>query len=59
MLWATVVIGDCMIPGDLFVYALMLLNAGAALSYAAQGLYIKAFYWTCVLGLNWCLVKMS
>ena len=48
-----------MIPGDLFVYALMLLNAGAALSYAAQGLYVKALYWTAVLVLNWCLVKMQ
>ena len=48
-----------MIPGDLFVYALMLLNAGAALSYAAQGYWVKAFYWTCVVGLNWCLVRMQ
>ena len=48
-----------MIAGDLFVYVLMLLNLGAALSYAAQGYYVKGFYWACVLGLNWCLLRMQ
>ena len=48
-----------MIAGDLFVYALMLLNLGAALSYAAQGVYVKAIYWCAVLVLNGCLVKMQ
>ena len=48
-----------MIGGDLFVYTLMLLNLGAALSYAAQGLYVKALYWAAVLVLNGCLVKMQ
>lgn len=33
-----------MIAGDIFVYCLMLLNLGAALSYAAQGVYVKALY---------------
>lgn len=50
---------EAMIAGDLFVYTLMLLNAGAALSYAAQGVYVKALYWTAVLVLNGCLVKMQ
>ena len=48
-----------MVAGDAFVYLLMLLNLGAALSYAAQGYWVKAFYWTCVVGLNWCLVRMQ
>ena len=48
-----------MVAGDWFVVCLMLLNAGAALSYAAQGYWVKAFYWTCVVGLNWCLVRMQ
>ena len=48
-----------MIAGDLFVYVLMLLNLGAALSYAAQGLYVKAIYWSAVFILNGCLVKMQ
>ena len=48
-----------MIAGDIFVYCLMLLNAGAAISYAAQGYYVKALYWTAVLVLNGCLVKMQ
>ena len=48
-----------MIPGDLFVYCLMLFNLGAALSYAVQGLYVKAVYWCAVLVLNGCLVKMQ
>ena len=48
-----------MVAGDAFVYLLMLLNLGAALSYAAQGLYVKAVYWAAVLVLNGCLVKMQ
>ena len=48
-----------MIAGDYFVVCLMLLNLGAALSYAAQGLYVKAIYWCAVLVLNGCLVKMQ
>ena len=48
-----------MIAGDLFVYTLMLLNLGAALTYAAQGYYVKAIYWCAVLVLNGCLVKMQ
>ena len=48
-----------MIAGDYFVVCLMVLNAGAALSYAAQGLYVKAVYWTAVLVLNGCLVRMQ
>lgn len=45
--------------GDYFVYALMTLNAGAAVTYGWQGHWIKAFYWCCVIGLNFALVKMK
>lgn len=44
--------------GDWFVYALMTLNAGAMLTYGWQGAYVKAFYWLCVIGLNWSILRM-
>lgn len=45
--------------GDLFVYLLMILNAGAMVFYALDGLYVKAFYWLCVIGLNWSILRMK
>lgn len=45
--------------GDYFVYGLMTLNAGAMVFYALDGLYIKAFYWLCVIGLNYSLLRMK
>ena len=45
--------------GDLFVWGLMTLNAGAAIFYAWDGLYVKAFYWCCVIGLNYSLLRMK
>lgn len=45
--------------GDLFVYALIALNAGACLFYALGGQYTKSFYWLCVIGLNWALLRMK
>lgn len=45
--------------GDLFVYALIALNAGACLFYLAEGQGVKALYWACVIGLNVCLLKMK
>jgi hypothetical protein len=45
--------------GDLFVYALMTLNAGACVWYALDGLWVKAFYWLCVIGLNWSLLRLK
>lgn len=45
--------------GDWFVYGLICLNAGAAVFYAWEGLYVKAFYWVCVIGLNCSLLKMK
>ena len=44
--------------GDWFVYGLMTLNAGAMLTYGWQGAYTKAFYWLCVIGLNWSILRM-
>jgi hypothetical protein len=45
--------------GDLFVYALIALNAGAMLTYGWQGVWNKAFYWLCVIGLNYSLLRMK
>lgn len=45
--------------GDLFVYLLISLNVGAAMFYAWDGLWVKAGYWVCVVGLNFCLLKMK
>ena len=45
--------------GDWFVYALIALNAGACVTYAWSGVYLKAFYWLCVIGLNYSLLKMK
>lgn len=45
--------------GDVFVYGLILLNAGACLFYAWEGLWVKSAYWLCVIGLNYCLLRMK
>jgi hypothetical protein len=45
--------------GDWFVYGLMALNTGAMVFYAWEGLYTKAFYWLCVIGLNYSLLRMK
>lgn len=45
--------------GDYFVYALIALNFGACVAYVWQGVWVKAFYWLCVVGLNWCLLQMK
>jgi len=45
--------------GDLFVYGLIAMNLCAAIYYAYDGLWIKAFYWLCVIGLNASLLKMK
>lgn len=45
--------------GDLFVYALMTLNAGASAFYAWEGKAIKAVYWIAVLALNYCVLRMK
>jgi|CXWL01.1.fsa_nt_gi hypothetical protein len=45
--------------GDYFVYALVALNAGACVTYAASGAYTKAFYWLCVIGLNLSLLRLK
>ena len=45
--------------GDWFVYALISLNLGACAFYAWEGVYVKAFYWLCVVGLNWALLRMK
>ena len=45
--------------GDYFVLALMTLNAGACVTYAWQGHWMKAFYWLCVIGLNFSLLKFK
>lgn len=45
--------------GDYFVYGLITLNAGAMVFYALDGLYMKAFYWLCVIGLNWSILRMK
>lgn len=45
--------------GDLFVYALMTLNAGAALSYAWEGAWWKVVYWCAVVVLNLSLLKLK
>lgn len=44
--------------GDYFVVVLMSLNLCAAVAYAWQGFYRVAFYWSCVTGINWCLLKL-
>ena len=48
-----------MLNGDWFVYGLITLNAGAAIGYGWQGNWIKAFYWCCVIGLNYALLRMK
>ena len=45
--------------GDWFVYALMTLSAGAMVTYGAQGLWVKSFYWLCVIGLNFSILRMK
>jgi hypothetical protein len=45
--------------GDWFVYGLITLNAGAMVFYAWDGLWNKAFYWLCVIGLNYSLLRMK
>jgi hypothetical protein len=49
--------GEGEVMGDWFVYGLITLNAGAMVFYALDGLYMKAFYWACVIGLNVCVLK--
>ena len=43
--------------GDYFIYTLMSLNAGASVTYAWQGHYIKALYWVSALLLNFCVLR--
>lgn len=45
--------------GDYFVYALIVLNTGAMVSYGWQGLWLKSFYWLCVVGLNLSLLRLK
>ena len=45
--------------GDWFVYGLMTLNFGAMVFYAYDGLWNKAFYWLCVIGLNFSILRMK
>ena len=45
--------------GDVFVYGLIVMNAGACLFYLAEGAVVKAFYWLCVIGLNYCVLRMK
>jgi len=45
--------------GDWFVYGLITLNAGAMVAYGWQGLYMKSFYWLCVIGLNFSIMRMK
>lgn len=45
--------------GDWFVYALICLNAGAMVTYAWGGNLNKAFYWLCVIGLNYSILRMK
>ena len=45
--------------GDWFVYALMTLNAGAMVFYGFEGHWNKSFYWLCVIGLNWSILRMK
>jgi hypothetical protein len=47
------------VSGDYFVMGLITLNAGAAVFYAWEGLYTKTFYWLCVIGLNYCILRMK
>lgn len=44
--------------GDWFVYALMALNAGAMIFYGFEGHWNKSFYWLCVIGLNYSILRM-
>ena len=45
--------------GDTFVYVLMSLNAGASVTYAWQGQWVKSLYWVAALLLNFCVLKMK
>ena len=45
--------------GDLSVYGLMSLNAGACLFYAWEGAGYKALYWASVIVLNFSLLKLK
>lgn len=45
--------------GDYFVYALMTLNAGAMVCYGLEGQWNKSFYWLCVIGLNYSILRMK
>jgi hypothetical protein len=45
--------------GDYFVLTLMALNLGACVAYAWQGAWIRAFYWLCVIGLNYSLLRLK
>lgn len=44
--------------GDWIVMLSMLLNLSAAGLYLYQGFYRNTFYWCCVAGINWCLLKL-
>ena len=44
---------------DWFIYTLMALNAGACLFYAIEGFWVKSFYWLCVIGLNFCILRLK
>jgi hypothetical protein len=41
-----------------FVYLMMTLNACASIAYVWQGDWVKALYWACAFGLNFCVVQM-
>lgn len=45
--------------GDYFIYALITLNLGAMVSYGWQGHWSRAFYWLCVVGLNYSLLRLK
>ena len=45
--------------GDWFVYALMVLNVGASVTYAWHGHGWKACYWATVALLNLCLLRLK
>jgi hypothetical protein len=43
---------------DFFPYAMMALNAGAAVTYGVQGHGWKSLYWCAACVLNLCVVRM-
>lgn len=45
--------------GDYFVFVLMTLNIGAAMSYAWYGFYWNSLYWLAAMTLNLCLLQLK